>query len=464
MFRGGQRLLGVASVAALGASCLAVAACSGTTDPLASLTGNQVLTEAVANFNAARSLTIDGLVNQSGTNLVLRLGIIPGQGCAGTVENLSKGSYDFVKTASTVYLKPDSMWWTNVAGAEGTGVSQLVNGKYLEAPISGSSELDTTCDAARMAGTDNATGTVVKGGVTSLNGSQVLALNESGTGNVVDVTDTSKPEIARVFEPERDRNGSSGQFTVNVGARVTLSAPPSGQDVDAADFGISSDTDAPDPVVDFGGTMITQAFANMKAASTLTMSGSGADTGQVYSVDLGFKANQGCAGTVGYGSKGSVKIIVIGSTVYFKPDDTFWQTNAGAQASAVINLVNGRYIGGSSSNSDLKNIAAICGIYQSIGPSNPIAGIATAAKVAPAGGITVGQVTTIDGIKVLPINDAGGGVIYVTDTGKLEVVEISQAKAGSGGTYGTFKFKIGVPVTLTAPPAGEVLDGAAVGL
>jgi hypothetical protein len=463
VLRGGQRFLRVASVAALGVTCLAAAACGGPPDPLANLTGNQVLTEAVANFKAARSLTIDGLLDRSGTNAVLHLGIVPGQGCTGTDENLARGSIDFIITVKDLYFKPDSLWWTTVAGSAGSGVSQLISGRYLREPITVAPTQATVCYRAELVGVDSMAGTVVKGQVTTLNGLRVLALNDR-RGDVVYATDTSKPEIAQVFEPKPDSQGYSGELTVNVGARVTLSAPSSSRAVDAADFGFAPNTGTAVPSQSLSDTMMTRAFANMKAASTLTMVGSGSDSGQDYSLDLGFKADQGCSGTVGYGAKGSIALIVIGSAVYFKPDTAFWENNAGANATAVINLVNGRYIEGSESDTNLKSIAEVCGIYQAIGPSNPIAGITTAAKVIPLDGITVGPVSTLDGMRVLPLRDSSGGVVYVSDTGRLEIVEISQDKAGGDGTYGTFTFKVGAPVTLAAPPASQVMDGAQLGL
>ncbi|MGH3252287.1 MAG: hypothetical protein ACRDOI_39590 [Trebonia sp.] len=463
---GGRPFLRVASVAALGVTCLAVAACSGPPDPLASLTGNQVLTEAVANFKVARSLTMDGLVDQSGTNLVLRVGIVPGRGCTGIIGNHAKGDIKFVETGETLYLKPDNTWWTTVAGAGAgaTGISQLIDGRYLKAPISGRSAQATACDVAQAVGTGGTAGTVAKGQVTTFDGIRVLALNDR-RGDLVYVTDTRKPEITRVVEPKPDSQGYSGQLTVNVGARVTLAVPSSRQAVDASDFGVTANTGAPDPSADLSDTILTRAYANLKATSSLTMAGSGSGSGQDFSIDLGVKAGQGCSGSVGYGAKGSFKLIVIGSTVYFKPDTAFWQNSAGANATSVINLVDGRYIEGSASDSHLKGIVEACGFYQAVGPSNPIAGITTAAEVTPpVGGITIGRVSTLDGLRVLPLSDSSGGVTYVSDTGRLEVVKVSQDRAGGDGSYGTFTFKVGVPVTLAAPPASQVLEGSTLGL
>lgn len=464
MLRAGQPFLRVASVAALGVTCLAAAACSGPPDPLASLTGNQVLTEAVANFKAAQNMTVNGLVSQSGTNLVIHVGIAPGQGCTGTVENLVKGDIRFTETGQTLYLKPDDAWWTTVAGAEGTGVGQLVDGRYLKAPVSGMSAKANVCDVAQAVGTNATAGTVVKGQVTTLDGIRVLALNDR-RGDTVDVTDTSEPQIAQISEPRPDREGYSGQLAVDVGARVTLTVPPSSQAVDASDFGITADTGAPDPLEDLSTTMLTQAYANLQAASSLTETGSGSESGQAYSLHLGIKANRGCTGTVGYGADGSLKLVVIGSTVYFKPDAAFWRYSAGANATAAMNAVNGRYIEGSDeSDSNLKAMAEVCSAYQNVGPSNPIAGISTAAKVSPLSGITMGRVTTLDGVRVLPLRDSTGAAVYLSDTGRLEVAEISQDKAGGGGSYGTFTFDVGAPVTVAAPPASQVLDGSTLGI
>jgi hypothetical protein len=465
VFRGGRWFLRIASVAALGATGLAVDACSAAPDPLATLTGDQVLAQALANFKTAQSMTVDGLIDQSGANLVLNVGIVNGQGCTGTVGNLAKGDIQFTKTGQIFYMKPDQTWWTNVAGSEGTGIGQLVNGRYLKAPISGSSAQDFACDIAQASASDAMTGTIGKGQITTLDGRRELALNDPN-GDVMYVTDTSTPEIAQLSYPKPDRLGYSGQLSFNVGARVTLADPPSGQAVDAADFGITASSGgAVLPPADLGDTMITQAYTNLQAASSLTMDGSETDSGQDYSFNLAFKTGKGCTGTVGYGSKGSFKLVVIGSTVYFNPDNVYWETDPGTDASAVISTQNGRYIEGSAgSDSVMKNYAEICDITKNMAPSDPITGISTAAKIAPLDGITMGQITTINGIKALPLKDSTGGVVYVGDTGKLEIVKVSQDKAGGDGTYGALTFNVGAPVTLTAPPAADVMDGAQLGL
>ena len=260
MLRGRQGFVRLAAVAALGLTCLAAAACSGPPDPLAGLTAKQVLTQAMANFKAAPSLTVDGLLSEPAAadnapaapgmtlealvrgpiaNVTFHLGLVPGKGCTGTAETLANGSTKFIVADQAIYLQPDGAWWDTVAGSGGTGISQLIGDRYLKesAAESGQSVTDT-CALNPLPDLGTSTETVVKGQVTTLNGIRVLPLD--GThDDVLYVTDTTKPEIAGIFQPEPDSNGDYVNVTVRVGAPVALAAPSPGQAVDASDFGLA---------------------------------------------------------------------------------------------------------------------------------------------------------------------------------------------------------------------------------
>lgn len=138
--------------------------------------------------------------------------------------------------------------------------------------------------------------------------------------DVLYVTDTTKPEIAGIFQPEPDSDGDYGNLTVRVGAPVTLTAPPPGQAVDASDFGLAGDGGPPANV---GGTIVARAYANLKAAPTMTVTSTLNDASSGYpvdDVDLGVRAGQGCAGTVDYGPAGSIRLVVVDGAVYYAPD------------------------------------------------------------------------------------------------------------------------------------------------
>jgi hypothetical protein len=140
---------------------------------------------------------------------------------------------------------------------------------------------------------------------------------------------------------------------------------------------------------------------------------------------------------------------VIGKTIYFNGDDAFWKANAGSAADAMVKLVAGRYVKITSSGST-GLLTERCDLSRSLG------GITVS-------GTTKGKLTTLDGVKVLPLTQAGNGTVWVTDTGKPEIVKIA-FPAGSDGLSGTLTISTGAPVSLTAPPASKVVDGSAIGL
>lgn len=206
-----------------------------------------------------------------------------------------------------------------------------------------------------------------------------------------------------------------------------------------------------DPLAAMTGKQVAdKAVADAKAASSLTMAGTVHNSGQTFTVNLGFKPGQGCAGTLGEGSKGSFKLIVIGSTAYLNPDARFWKTYAGPQASAVIELVNGRYIKASTGNANMASLAKMCDMSQML------------ASLKVAGTVTKGPVSTLNGTRVLQLKDSTGGVMYVTDTSTPQIVQIVKTKDTGDGS-GKVTMSVGAPVTLTAPPASQVIDGSKLG-
>jgi hypothetical protein len=215
----------------------------------------------------------------------------------------------------------------------------------------------------------------------------------------------------------------------------------------------ASPSSTPDPLASVTGNKVaTEAFANLKAAPSVTMDGTLAESGTSYVIKLGLRPGHGCAGTVGTGSQGSFKLIVIGKTVYFDPDDKFWTANGGSGASTVIALVAGRYIKTTTANKDMASLASLCDLSQTLGSL-------TGSKDQ----LTKGKLVTVRGVRVLPLKDTDGSVAYVTDTSKPELVQITAPKGSSDGS-GTITFSVGAPVTLTAPSASQVIDGSLVGL
>jgi hypothetical protein len=191
-------------------------------------------------------------------------------------------------------------------------------------------------------------------------------------------------------------------------------------------------------------------ITDAEAASSLTMKGSIAQSGQSFTVNLAIKPGHGCTGTIGLGAKGNLRVIVINKTVYLDPDNTFWKVNSGADAATVIALVDGRYIEAPASDSNMAPWAQLCDVSQLFSSNGPASGQVKEA------------VTTLNGTRVLPIKDSDG-TAYVTDTSKPELVQLSAPKGSKNGS-GMVTVTMNVPVTLTAPPAGQVIDGSKLGM
>ena len=199
------------------------------------------------------------------------------------------------------------------------------------------------------------------------------------------------------------------------------------------------------------GKVVTEAAADAEAAPSLTMSGTVTDAGTSIGISLGFKRGRGCVGSVSYPDKGTVKLIVVGKAVYLKPDAKFWTANAGAKASLIMTLLNGRYLEASASDKSMADLASVCSLSTIL---NSGSATGTYAKEA---------VTTLGGARVLPIKLSDGSTEYVTDTPAPEFVKAIAPKESKVGA-GDVSVSVDAPVTLTAPPASQVLNEDQLGL
>jgi len=75
--------------------------------------------------------------------------------------------------------------------------------------------------------------------------------------------------------------------------------------------------------------------------------------------------------------------------------------------------------------------------------------------------VSRGRVSTLDGVRVLQLKNSDGSDVYVTDSSKPEIFEITATKRSNGA--GTLKVNVGARVTLAAPPASDIINGAKYG-
>ncbi len=242
-----HRRRGALALTAAAAACLAVAGCGGGSssstssapaNPLATLTAKQIVAKSVADLRAAKSFTMVGSVTESGQTESLNLGYLNGKGCAGTVTEGTQGSVAIVVIGTTAWIKPDNKFFQSTAGSQASAAIALLNGRYLKGTTSNANvkSLTSVCDVTSLTSAFTATGTLVKGKVTTLNGQQVITVTDSAKGGTLYATNTATPQLVQIVNT-KGTGGDTGQIKFNVGAKVTLTPPPASQTVDGAAFG-----------------------------------------------------------------------------------------------------------------------------------------------------------------------------------------------------------------------------------
>lgn len=196
--------------------------------------------------------------------------------------------------------------------------------------------------------------------------------------------------------------------------------------------------------------VLSKAVGDLKAAPSFRMAGAVNENGRI-SVDLTYKRGTGCEGTLGLGSQGSVYLLVIHTTAWFKPDQAYWTSVAGSAAPSVIAVVGGKYLKGTVAGSNgASGLAHLC-------DANSLASSFTSPK-----DIAKGATTTINGQQALALKDpAKSSTMYVTNTGSPQILRVTSTQSGNSGRVDFTGY--GNPVTLTPPPASQTLDGAKYG-
>jgi hypothetical protein len=218
-----------------------------------------------------------------------------------------------------------------------------------------------------------------------------------------------------------------------------------------AAFGVAHAATPPDPLKTWSVAHIeATSLANAEAASSLTVNGTFSGSGVTGTVKIGIKKGVGCSATIVNSKTGTEKIIVIGRTVYLYLDEKFWTTVDGSAGAGIYAQIHGRYIKVSSA-SLASSLTPLCSVKQGLS--------AGGAKVT----VTRGRVSTLDGVRVLELKYSNGNDVYVTDSSRPEIFEITSPKGSPGGAE-TVRVNVGARVTLAAPPASDVVSGAPYGL
>ncbi|MFD9072639.1 hypothetical protein [Streptomyces lasiicapitis] len=195
-----------------------------------------------------------------------------------------------------------------------------------------------------------------------------------------------------------------------------------------------------DPFKGMSADKIAQkAIAASKGAGSFKVSGTGDENGKPVKVDFAVAESNDCQGKTGSPTTGTGEIIVVGGTSYIKGDDKFWE-NA-TRGSSVGDKIKGRWMkspDGQQSKTCDKDV-----MFES-----------TSLK-----GLKRGKDAEVDGEKAAVLTKKKNGrtlTYYVAMDGKPYFLQIDK-KDSDGPAKMSFS-DYGSPVTVKAPPAGQVVE------
>jgi hypothetical protein len=196
-----------------------------------------------------------------------------------------------------------------------------------------------------------------------------------------------------------------------------------------------------------------RAITGLRTATSVHVTGTVTDTGQQMRLSLSLARGRGCRGGMTLVGKGSFRLIMIGRTVWIKPDRRFWRLEGGTNAGALALLL-GKWLR-VQANHGLGSLAQLCQPAVLAGNFRGVAGLVK------------GPTVMVSGRPALQLRTGpmaggtGAGVMDVSLGRQPEILRLTQ-NGRDGGQLGFSGY--GAPVTITPPPAGQTLDGSKFGL
>ncbi|GHF85952.1 hypothetical protein ACFFSH_04035 [Streptomyces filamentosus] len=194
-----------------------------------------------------------------------------------------------------------------------------------------------------------------------------------------------------------------------------------------------------------------------KAATSVHMKGAGKEDGKETTVDVTVDSKGSCQGTMSTTGEGKAEMVGTGGDLYIKGDDAFWTSSTGGEDAASEGpdfgkLLQGRW---------MKSPAEAAGADDSDTFCDLKVIFADMEKETKTTGLTRGADADVDGTPavVLTGKDAkkGDTTLYVArDSAKPYVLRVVTTGGDDPGTVTLSDYD--KPVTVTAPPADQVMD------
>lgn len=194
-----------------------------------------------------------------------------------------------------------------------------------------------------------------------------------------------------------------------------------------------------------------EALADTKAATSVHLAGTITNSGEEITLaETIAHSGTECSGTYSVVGKGAVQIVLLGTTVWMKADDTLWRSN-GIPAAA-LPRVSGKWLRTSTSAAGMSGLATLCSISKLFGtPPTSDPKMFKQLNTTPDGKALI--VKLMDGL--------GGASLYVTDTAHPLITQFDSPNYASAGSIHLTGY--GAAVTITAPPASAVITPSELG-
>ena len=189
-----------------------------------SMSAAQIVSTAVKDSAAASSFSVDGTVNQPGSNITLDLSVSASGMSEGTI-SINGGSVQVIEIDDVGYFKADTKFWTKYANA---AAAQLLAGRWVYGPMNSSpfSTFKQFLSPRQVISSffSNPQGPFKKGGTSTVDGQRVIAITGAGSGTLY-VATTGEHFVVRV---QATKGGSNGTISFTRYDRPVRLTKPAG--------------------------------------------------------------------------------------------------------------------------------------------------------------------------------------------------------------------------------------------
>lgn len=220
----------LASLLALLVLAAAIAGCGGSSSSgngVADKSPTEILAATKTAAEGAKSVHVAGSLVSGGTPITLDMNLIAGKGGRGQLSQNGL-SFELIAVGSTVYIKGSPDFYKHIGG---NAAAQLLAGKWLKAPATGSDfasigQLTNLRELVDQTLAEH--GTLTKTGTTTIDGQKVVGVTSKSKGGTLYIATTGKPYPVQISK------GGSGSGSITFdrwNEPVTIAAPANAIDI-----------------------------------------------------------------------------------------------------------------------------------------------------------------------------------------------------------------------------------------